>query len=131
MDAGPPKRPYVLPDPPRGPLPPGPRGQPRCRLPVRVECRPGEAAAVYDIGPGGVFVATPAPLPPGTEIELSLHLPGERCIIRAEGRVVWTNLVDTPSLPSGMGIRFLRIDPADRVRLERRLRALDREGASP
>ncbi len=130
MDPGSPKRPHILPDEPTAPLLPDRREQPRHRLPVRVECRPGAAAAVYDIGPGGVFVPTPAPLPPGTELELSLHLPGERRIIRAEGRVVWTNLVDTPSLPAGMGVRFLRIDPADRVRLERRLRALDREGAS-
>ncbi len=101
------------------------RAQPRHRYPVRVEYAPGGAAAVYDIGPGGVFVPTPAPLPPGTELELSLHLPGERRIIRAEGRVVWTNLVDSPSLPAGMGIRFLRIDPTDRIRLERRLRSLE------
>ena len=121
-------RPHPPPDPVRGPSPgPAPenrRRAPRYALPVRVEYGSGAPGTAYGIGPGGVFVRTPEPLRPGSDLELTLHLPGEPRLVRARGRVVWANLVDTPSLPAGMGIRFLRIDPADRVRLERRLRAL-------
>jgi len=89
----------------------------RCRH-VRHEVK------VYNLGLGGVFVCTGPPLPAGALVQVSISLPGAPEPIDAEGRVVWSNAVDTPDLPAGMGIHFTDIAPEDRDRLNRSLAAL-------
>jgi uncharacterized protein (TIGR02266 family) len=82
-------------------------------------------ANVYNLGTDGVFIRTTEPLASGERMNLSIHLPSEHDSVQAEGQVVWTNLVETPEVPVGMGVRFTDIDPAVRLRLRRRLESLD------
>jgi uncharacterized protein (TIGR02266 family) len=68
-----------------------------------------------DLGRGGLFVASHEPLPVGTEVVLSFVLPdGYR--VRAEGTVAWVRAprYRPEELPGGMGVRFERLDEADR-----------------
>lgn len=63
-----------------------------------------------DLSKGGLFVATDEPLPVGTELLLSFVLPdGYR--VRADGVVAWVRAprYRPDELPSGMGIRFVRL----------------------
>jgi uncharacterized protein (TIGR02266 family) len=74
-----------------------------------------------DVSRGGLFVATWAPLPLGTEVTVSFVLPGGYQIT-APGRVAWLkepqtsteNSEDTP----GMGVRFTTLSDADREAIE-------------
>ncbi len=103
------------------------RESPRHRVSVRVEyAKEGDTrrGSVYDLGEGGIFICSVAPLDLGAVLELSILTPGELGVVRGEGRVVWTNLVQTPSIPAGMGVRFTDIDPAALRRLSRHLKAL-------
>jgi uncharacterized protein (TIGR02266 family) len=70
------------------------------------------AGVAADVGTGGVFVSTPAPLPEGTEIALYFSL-GEGTTLHAEGTVRWTR-VKIGDLPAGMGVAFTRLSDDDR-----------------
>lgn len=103
------------------------RRAPRYRVAVRVEyALEGERrrANVYDLGAGGVFIRTATPLKPGTSLDLTLLVPGKSEFVCADGQVVWTNLVETDSIPVGMGVHFVRIDPTARHMLLEQLEAL-------
>ena len=79
-------------------------------------------ANLYDLGSEGVFISTPAPLPPGSDLDLTIY--ASDGFIHASGRVIWANLVETPGLPAGMGVRFVAIDPSARDLLSRQLDSL-------
>ena len=73
-----------------------------------------------DVSHGGIFVATWAPLPLGTEVTVSFVLPGGHQIT-APGRVAWLKDPqgtgegeDTP----GMGVRFTELSDEDRYAVE-------------
>jgi Tfp pilus assembly protein PilZ len=72
---------------------------------------------VKDIGPGGLFIALPQPLPIQQEIDVCMRLPigSERRRIRARGIVVRQVFPDREShLIPGVGIRFTEVDDASR-----------------
>jgi len=72
---------------------------------------------VKDIGPGGLFIALPQPLPIQQEIDVCIRLPigSERRRIRARGIVVRQVFPDREShLIPGVGIRFTEVDDASR-----------------
>jgi len=73
-----------------------------------------------DVSKGGMFVATYAPLPVGTRLELSFVLPGGYQVI-TEGQVTWVrDPVDRQKESSpGMGVRFTSLSNEDRVMIER------------
>lgn len=52
-----------------------------------------------DVSPGGAFVCTSQPMPPGSPVVLELAMPRGR--IEVHARVAWTD-------PRGMGVRFTR-----------------------
>lgn len=79
-------------------------------------------ATVYVSG-ADIFIPTSEPLELGSEVYLTIHTPGEGFIC-ADGQVVWTNLVQTETIPAGMGVQLTHIAPEDRVRLESVLEAL-------
>ena len=104
------------------------RGARRYRVSVRVEFAAADGsrrANVYNLGKDGIFICTAEPLALGAQMSITVHLPGEGDLVCADGQVVWTNLVETPSLPAGMGVRFTKIDPIAWLRLSRRLESLD------
>lgn len=60
----------------------------------------------------GIFVRTDDPLPQGTRLQLYFAGPGTA--FELLGEVVWTT---RDAERSGMGVRFLAVEPADGVRL--------------
>lgn len=64
-----------------------------------------------DLSEGGLFVATYAPLPIGTEIDLVFTLPTDH-EVRTPGVVRWVRSVDCETAP-GFGVQFGALDARD------------------
>ena len=63
-----------------------------------------------NISPGGLFLRTRAPQPPGTVLDFEFRLGDGFELIRGRGEVVWNRLEDEgPTRPAGMGLRFLEL----------------------
>lgn len=97
------------------------RFQGRIKIPIKVQYRVTADFAVdlaEDISPGGIFVHTKTPLPPGTKVEMAFEIPGKESKpsrrVLAQGIVVWSSLKKTEGKRKpGMGIEFLKIDIQD------------------
>jgi uncharacterized protein (TIGR02266 family) len=61
---------------------------------------------VDDISAGGMFIATPKPLEPGTQLRLEFLLPGCDYPIRVNGEVTWSRSVSSEGQRRGMGVKF-------------------------
>src|SRR5882757_5936950 len=60
-----------------------------------------------NISPGGLFLRTRVPQPPGTVLDFEFRLGDGFELIRGRGEVVWNRLEDEgPARPAGMGLRF-------------------------
>ena len=59
---------------------------------------------------GGLFVSTGTPEPVGTEIVLSLRVPGRALPVTLRARVRWSRAEDTDNGPAGMGLSFADVD---------------------
>lgn len=78
-----------------------------------------EADAV-DMGPGGLFVRTAAPLPVGRRISLEIEVIGEKGPWSVLGRVVWTrDKGEGDQAPPGMGVKLIDADEGVIASLER------------
>lgn len=64
----------------------------------------------YDLSVGGMFIKSPAPAPTGTLLKLECDVRGEDTTIRGVARVVWIREGDTAEGPSGMGVKFVKLD---------------------
>lgn len=92
------------------------RGKARAGRRVELEYTDGRATArgvTSNIGVGGAFVLTEAPLPVGTDLRVSLSVPtaaDER--IETEAQVRWVVTADQADEhhSAGMGIKFMRLD---------------------
>ncbi len=63
----------------------------------------------------GMFIQSNDPQPPGTILDFEFNLIDGLKLIRGTGEVIWVRLVDEgPELPTGMGLRFLRLDAESR-----------------
>lgn len=76
-----------------------------------------------DINEGGLFIETEKPHLPGTEVSMQFHLPGSDDVVETVGRVVRVSRGDAGA-PPGMGIEFDELDPDDRKKIDRIVRAL-------
>lgn len=74
-----------------------------------------------DISDGGLFVATYDRLPVGTELTLSLVLPGGKQVV-VSGRVTWIRDPNDEEVTPGVGVRFERLDEDDRRAIDRFLK---------
>jgi uncharacterized protein (TIGR02266 family) len=59
---------------------------------------------------GGLFVSTREPEPVGTELVLSLRVPGRSLPVTLRARVRWNRAEDTTEGPAGMGLSFADVD---------------------
>ena len=59
---------------------------------------------------GGLFVSTRTPEPIGTELVLSLRVPGRALPVTLRARVRWNRSEDDESGPAGMGLSFADVD---------------------
>ena len=110
------------------------REAPRYAVIIRVDCASHDLFVsnhMMNISRGGLFIKTEAPLPRGSEVDLTLDLPGLGQVLRPKGRVVWTYDIPkgTAHLVSGMGIRFEGLSPESRELLERYVETLAAAGA--
>lgn len=80
-----------------------------------------EPVFTMDVGLSGVFVERAQPLPVGDTVTVSFALPGNAIPISARCRVAWWHAPQAPlvskSLPAGLGLEFVSVPDADRVRL--------------
>ncbi|MBP9706395.1 MAG: TIGR02266 family protein [Oligoflexales bacterium] len=73
-----------------------------------------------DLGSGGIFIETEAPLPSGHELELTFTIPDSHETIQTKGKVMWSQarIKERPELASGMGVQFSEFSQVDRDKLE-------------
>jgi uncharacterized protein (TIGR02266 family) len=92
------------------------RDEPRAEVEVEVSYRSVQeflSAYSRNISGGGIFIRTQQPLPLNREAHLRFTLPGIDRTFMVHGLVVWTNPHPSrSSFPSGMGIKFMDLDPA-------------------
>ena len=104
-----------------------PRSQ-RCQVSLKAKYRARGArhheGVVYNLGEEGIFLCTEKPLGAGTHLEITIWFPGVPKEVQAEGRVVWTNAVESETLPAGMGIHFTQFDEEGKTRLREQLDSL-------
>jgi uncharacterized protein (TIGR02266 family) len=64
-----------------------------------------------DVAEGGVFVATHESLEPGTNVDLSVRLPGVEEPVALRGVVRWIRAYGEESdAPAGVGVKFVALD---------------------
>jgi uncharacterized protein (TIGR02266 family) len=75
----------------------------------------------YDVSRGGMFIKTPSPFPAGTLLKFEVKIAEEQRLMQGVGRVVWKREGDQAGehAPSGMGIKFIKIDEASHAVIER------------
>lgn len=81
-----------------------------------------------DLSLGGIFIKSEEPLEIGTLLKFEVQLADETSIIAGVGRVVWNRgeEASSESAPTGMGIKFVKMDEASRTLLEE---LIERRGA--
>jgi len=73
-----------------------------------------------DVSRGGIFIKTKSPLEPGALLKLELQLSTAAAVISGVGRVAWRRVASAdPSRPAGMGIKFVKLEPASQAVVER------------
>jgi len=94
------------------------REEPRVEVDIEVRYRTAQeflSAYSRNISGGGIFVRTPQPLPLNHGVRLRFTLPGIVHRFEVSGIVVWSNPGSSrSSLPSGMGIKLVDLDPHSR-----------------
>jgi uncharacterized protein (TIGR02266 family) len=76
-----------------------------------------------DLSPGGTFLRCDVLLEQGETLALEFHLPGRALPLSAQARVAWVRRFPEADAPAGMGIEFLAMPEADRIRLQEALGA--------
>jgi|GEM_PF-529109 len=93
------------------------RAHVRAPVLLDVEFTPAGTAAhgtCFNLGQGGMFIATEHPSPPGTEVILRFALPSVAAPLSVRGRVAWISGQDREaSAVTGMGVQFLDLNPMD------------------
>jgi uncharacterized protein (TIGR02266 family) len=81
---------------------------------VTYESATGERVDAFalDLGTGGIFVRTAAPLAVGKRISLEIQVVGEAGPWAALGRVVWSREKGQAGAPPGMGVKLIDADDA-------------------
>ena len=74
-----------------------------------------------DISRGGVFIKAKKPLAVGTLLKFEFILQDQSTLIHGVGRVVWRRdgTEADPENPSGMGLKFIKMDPESRAIVQR------------
>jgi uncharacterized protein (TIGR02266 family) len=77
-----------------------------------------------DVSSNGIFLKTKAPIEVGALLKLELQLSDASPVIHGIGRVCWRRMPGPdPAVPSGMGIRFVRLDAESRAVVDRMIDA--------
>jgi uncharacterized protein (TIGR02266 family) len=92
---------------------------------VRVEFEEEYCCFTGDLSRGGAFVLTQNPLDLEDEFTLKIHVPDGREPVEVECKVVWTNKYgkESKGLRRGMGVKFLKLQPAEQIQIEEFIKA--------
>ncbi len=71
-----------------------------------------------DVSKGGLFISTPDPLEAGSEVSLSLQIPGEDPV-DISGVVRWVRREEDDNNKAGMGIEFLDLSDVEIEKLKK------------
>ena len=77
-------------------------------------------STTQNLSGGGMFITTPDPITPGTELELSLKMP-DGDMVSVKGIVRWIRDESKDGDLAGMGIEFLDIKDSDSTRIKNML----------
>jgi uncharacterized protein (TIGR02266 family) len=82
-----------------------------------------EFASKYatNLSDGGMFIRTREPKPRGTELSFKVELADGQRVLQGIAVVRWTRADGDPNGPPGMGLEFLKLDPASRALVDRML----------
>ncbi|MFY9825901.1 MAG: TIGR02266 family protein, partial [Thermoanaerobaculia bacterium] len=85
-----------------------------------------------NVSPGGMFIRTRTPQPPGTTLEFEFRLGDGFELIRGRGEVVWTRTEDEGAArPAGMGLRFLELSQGSKELIYRIVDHHIQQGGTP
>jgi uncharacterized protein (TIGR02266 family) len=75
----------------------------------------------HDVSRGGIYIKTGSPFPPGTLLKFEIRLASDQAVITGVGRVVWKRdtTQGTGERPSGMGVKFIKIDDPSKTVIDR------------
>ncbi len=101
------------------------RKEPRYAVHVKVMFSEQQDQILTDytvnLNAGGLFLASPEPVPVGTELFVEFSLSEEEQVVRCQARVAWVNDATNPQkrdLPVGMGLEFVDISNDERAMVE-------------
>ncbi len=108
------------------------------RLPAAwpIKCEPltpsngKRVSATRDVSAGGCSVVLPEKIPVGSRIRIQIHIPPIDRTVQAEGLVARCQPVSR-GMGFDVGIRFDRIDPADRDQLRQTIEEISGPGQVP
>lgn len=90
-------------------------------------------AHILNVSASGLRFIAPKPLQRGTQMQLSVLLPGRDIPLVATGEVIWTKWIAGPALQgpgsSEVGVRFTKIAMRDQVMIQQYLGILKRPDA--
>jgi uncharacterized protein (TIGR02266 family) len=92
----------------------------RIEIMVRVEFEEEYCCFTGDLSRGGAFILTQNPMDLEDEFTLKIHIPNGREPVEVGCKVVWTNKygMESKGLRRGMGVKFLKLQPSDQIRIE-------------
>jgi uncharacterized protein (TIGR02266 family) len=92
----------------------------RMQIMVRVEFDEEYCCFTENLSRGGAFILTQNPMDLEDEFSLKIHVPDGREPIEVGCKVIWTNKYGQQSkdLRRGMGVKFLKLQPQDQIRIE-------------
>jgi uncharacterized protein (TIGR02266 family) len=74
--------------------------------------------ACGDVSVGGMFITSAAPAPAGTLLKLECETDNQDAKIRGVARVVWLRRETNEHGPSGMGVKFVKLEAGSRELIE-------------
>ena len=80
-------------------------------------------ASIANVSELGLFVATPTPMPEGTEVDLRFQPPGHEPF-QVRGVVRWVNTVSSGVPNPGIGVSLQGVDAATKERLKGLIQAI-------
>ncbi|HNX22430.1 MAG TPA: PilZ domain-containing protein [Spirochaetota bacterium] len=66
-------------------------------------------SSAVDLSKGGIFISTPEPLSNGSEVNMSIHMPGHG-EVEIKGVVKWVRSEESDTEKAGMGIEFINVN---------------------
>jgi len=96
------------------------RKEERIEVMVQVEFEEEYWCFTGSLSRGGAFVLTQNPMDLEDEFSLKIHVPDGREPIEVGCKVIWTNKYGQQSkdLRRGMGVKFLKLQPQDQIRID-------------